>query len=322
MPKHLKLLLAIFALSLPFWWLFNAFAELSEDFFYTRELAKKPLLLAQISSHNFGQNPQRINNVPELELPAKAAISVLVDGIGREFPLFRKNTQEKLPIASITKLATALTAADIYSPSLAVVVSTEAVQQPEAKGELKVGEKLRVQDLLKILLVESSNDAAFALSQIIGENNFVAMMNLETESLGLENTFFINPSGLDPEDASKKAASSLYNYSSAEDLVELTKYLIFQKPELFEILGYNDYPLELENGALHHILQNTNELLGKMPEVLGGKTGYTERAGECLIVILKGPRSKSYFINAVLGAKNKFQEMENLINWVETSYQF
>lgn len=324
MNKNVKLLLCILLLSLPFWWLTNIFSQKWGEIFYAREITKKPPLIAQLSLDPGRQTPKRIRQSPYLEIAAQAAMSVLIDENGKEFPLFRKNAEEKLAIASISKLITGLTALDIYDSSFKVVVSKEAVWQPEATGNLKVGETLQVKDLVKILLVESSNDAAFALAQLIGEENFIDLMNLEAESLGLKNSHFVNPSGLDPEDLaeSEEPLPDPHNYSSAEDLVRLTKYLIFEKPGVLNLLGVKEEPLYLENGIFHHVLKNTNELLGKIPNVIGGKTGYTERAGECLIVILQGPWQGSYFVNVVLNTQNKFQTMQQLIDWVETSYQF
>ena len=317
MPKNLKLLLLILWLSLPFWWMTNIFEKGFRDFFYVREFNKRPLYLAQISSGSLSTKiPQRIAYIPD-EINAASAISVLIDAQGREFPLFKKNSQEKLAIASLTKLVTGLTALDIYDPSLKINITAEAVAQPEPIGQLKVGENLQVKDLLKIMLIESSNDAAFALSQVIGEKSFVDLMNLESQFLGLKSSHFVNPTGLDPEDL---AAS--HNYSSAEDLVKLAKHLIFEKPEIVGILGHAEYDLYLENGILHHTLKNTNKLLGERPDIIAGKTGHTEKAGECLILILRGPWRKSYFVNVVLGSQDKFQAMKKLIDWVNSSYKF
>ena len=158
------------------------------------------------------------------------------------------------------------------------------------------------------MLIESSNDAAYALSEVIGNGAFVDLMNLEAKYLGMEKTFFVDPMGI-----------SLENRSSAKDLVLLTKKLL-EKPLIWQITGMEEYDLYTPEGIFHHRLQNTNEFLGKMPEIIGGKTGYLQAAKECLILVLKEPKD-DFIINIILGAENKFEEMEKLINWITINFK-
>ena len=166
---------------------------------------------------------------------------------------------------------------------------------------------MQAKDLLYIMLIESSNDAAFALAEVIGVKGFVDLMNLKAKDMGLEDTRFFEPTGLDPEDPAQPV-----NYSSAQDLVKLGKYLLSEHPEILETLGKKEYPLYLENGVFHHTLQNTNELLGEIPGIIAGKTGFTERAGGCLILILEGKNPGTYLINVILNSPDKFEDMRKL----------
>jgi len=306
MSKNIKLFLIIILVSFPFWWGMNVFEKGLEDFFYAKNIEKNPpsLFIAQITQDYDLKNRDYEN----LEIEAESAISVEINSQGKEKVLFKKNAREPMPIASLTKLMTAIVAWEFYDPELRVQISKEAIEQEEDNGELKIGEILTVKDLLYIMLIESSNDAAYALAQVIGVEGFQDLMNLKAKDMDLKNTYFFNSTGLDPNSENSKEI----NYSSAEDLVKLGKYLL-KKPSILEILNKKEYPLYLKNGVLHHILSNTNELLGEIPEIIGGKTGFTERAGGCLIEILKGRRAGTYLINVILNSPARFEDMKKLI---------
>ncbi|RLC39718.1 MAG: hypothetical protein DRH33_02120 [Candidatus Nealsonbacteria bacterium] len=306
--RRLSLLLIVILISLPFWWGVNLFQKGLEDFFYAKEIEKNPpfLFVAQITQQK--PIPKNLSNF--FEIKAGSAISVEIDSNGKEKIIFEKNSNQKMAIASLTKLMTSVVATEFYDPSLRVQISKEAVKQAEENGNLKVGEILKVEELLPIMLCESSNDAAFALAQVIGIEGFTALMNLKAKDIGLTNTYFFNPTGLDPNEPSQPA-----NYSTAQDLVKLIKYLLKNHPEIIEILGKKEYPLYLENGVLHHVIKNTNELLGQIPEIIGGKTGFTERAGGCLVEILKSPKPNSYLITVILNSPDRFGEMKKLIEF-------
>lgn len=323
MPKNIKFFLVCFILSVFFWSGVNILEKGMEDFFYVRELEKNPsTLTADISYFALlhTEEPVRVQEIPDLKILAKSAISVFVDSQEKDLILFEKNKSEKLPIASLTKLITALVASNMYELSDTIKISEQAVRQEGEEIELKIGEVLSVKELLYMALIESSNDAAYALAtpniqtERLGEKSFVDLMNLEAYyNVGLnpETTYFINPTGLDPKDLSQ-----ITNHSTTEDLVKLAKYLIKYKPGILEILS------QRENGDFSHILENTNELLGEIEGIIGGKTGYTDRAGGCLILILEGPRKNTFLINVVLGSENRFKEMKQLINWTEQAFRF
>lgn len=314
--SNIKLFLVVFVLSLPFWLGYNFLVEASQNFFLSKELAKQPILAAlpsltaqiELKTANFEIEPCFYD-----EIQAKALFSALVNKQNKEKILFEKQPESRLAIASLTKLLTAAVSAEFYQQTENITVSAKAVNQLENFGGLKVGEVLRPNELLYIMLIESSNDAAFALSELVGSvNSFADLMNLKAKEIGMGNSVFYNPTGLDPDDL--KQPASQINLSTAKDLALLGKYLLFNHPEIIETLGQNQYALYSQNGALHHVLKNTNELLGQNPYIVGGKTGFSSQAGGCLFLILKASATGDYIINVILNSPDRFKDMEKLNN--------
>ena len=221
--------------------------------------------------------PYRKKGQEDPDLTARAAISVLIGKESREKILFEKDIDKILPIASVSKLMTAYVSLKNYE------------------------ESYRTNNLLHLLLVGSSNWASEELAQIMGQEEFILAMNSTAQELGLENTYFSNPSGLDQED---------FNYSTAKDLVKFTRHLFEEKSPVWRISLLKEY-----NGV-----SNTNELLGRVPGIIGGKTGGTIKAGECLVLLTEAPDNQGYIISIILGSAERFAEMERLLNWVQASY--
>ena len=217
--------------------------------------------------------------------------------------LFEKNKDKKLPIASLTKLMTALIVLEKYDLSQKFVINKRAMAEIGEQGNLKEGETLSIKNLLYIMLIESSNRAAYALSEVMGNDRFVEEMNNKAKLIDLSNTYFIDSTGLDPN-----------SYSTAKDLVILSRYLFEKYPIFREIMELKSFSLYI-NGEFHHKLINTNQLLGEN-RVIGGKTGFTDEAGGCFITIQANNKSEDYFINVILGAEDRFLEMRKLINLV------
>lgn len=320
MTIGLKIFLIVFILSLPFWWGINFFQKDFEDFLFWKEMADNPrLLTAQMIQEERLEKLKPIRNwqVEDLEIEAKSAISVLIDLENKERILFEKEGDKKLPIASLTKLMTAIVAMENYDLSQTVEIGKEAAKEKESFGKLRVGEFFEVKDLLFSLLIESSNGAAVALAEIIGLENFVDLMNLRAENLSLKNTLFFNPTGLDSEGSINRV-----NYSTVKDLVKLTLYVLETKPMIWEILSIYEIDLYSPNGVFHHKIKNTNEILGEIPKIIGGKTGWTPEAKGCLILIIEAPKNKGKIINIILGSENRFEEMRKLTNWLNSAYRW
>jgi len=170
--------------------------------------------------------------------------------------------------------------------------------------------------------MESSNDAAFSLANDydgMTGREFVGLMNTETERLNLKNTAFVNTTGLDPEDWEP---TDRINISTVSDLAELTKTLL---PEslVWQILStpeYNYFGPELVN--TNQLL--TDDTIDWQNRIIGGKTGYTDMAGGCFLLVLESP-DKGTLVNIILGTENtdaRFQEMKTLVNWLNQAHQW
>ncbi|MDD2731778.1 MAG: serine hydrolase [Candidatus Pacebacteria bacterium] len=320
-----KVFLASFILSLPLWWGVNAFSLSFENFIFWYELSKTPgVFTANIGqAYDIDISRDKLNRsinglFEEIEVKSEAALVLEVMPGNVERVIYEKNIDKPLAIASLSKLMTALVVFDLketYGFSEPVLITEEAVNQDGSSkyGELAEGEYLRVKDLVYIMLIESSNDAAFALSELVSDKElenkdepFVGLMNIYAKNIGLYSTKFINSTGLD--------SGSGANLSTALDVARLTKYIYIKYPKIFEITSQNSYEVAKADGSLHHFIpENTNKLLTEIKGVIGGKTGWTPLAKGCLLIILKNPSSSSYFINVVLGADDRFSEMKKLI---------
>lgn len=253
--------------------------------------------------------PLRRTDVSEIEINASAAIALDVNS---EKILYQKNIYQKFPIASLTKLMTASVILENADLEQVASISKNAVNTYGEMGNLVVGKKITLKNLLYILLMESSNDAAVALSEYLLEDrglDLVSLMNEKNKELELNNTFFSDPSGLNKN-----------NVSSVWDIGQITKYTLKQNL-IWDILHTASIDLPSDNGFNHH-LTNTNKLLGKAPEMIGGKTGYTEEAGGCMIAVIQMPEKNSKIILVILGTDDRFKETEKLIEWVTKAYVF
>lgn len=310
-------------LSLPLWWLVNIGEQKLESFLFSQEIATNPQILtaqAQIAWFETmeAMKPIKKSEAEDLKINSRAGISLFVsEEDDKERTLWSKNSEEKMPIASLTKLMTALVVLENYDLSEIVEISQKAVNQSGDNGSLKVGEIFTVRDLLYPLLMESSNDAAYALAEVIGREAFVDLMNLEVQKIGMKNTSFGNPTGLDADEDPLR----MENYSTVKDLVKLVKELIPRKI-IWNISLTAEYNLYSSDNVFHHKIININELLEVIPEIVGGKTGYTEQSGGCLFLLIESPRNRGYIINILLGSPDRFFEMEELLNWIKENYKW
>ncbi len=312
-----KILVSFFALSLLFF---------SGTNIFKKSLSASPeLLVAEIALEEKLQEflnlrPIKKNETADLKIISKSAISVLIDKENKDRTLFQKENEQKLPIASLAKLMTAWVVLEHYDLAEEITISKAAANQYGNIKKLEEGKTFSVEYLLYPLLMESSNAAAYALAndyqKETGEKEFAELMNQEAEKIGLNNTFFANPTGLDPEDSKTEI-----NYSTANDLAKLAKKLL-EKPLIWEILSLPKYSLYGPE------LVNTNRFLldgstGWQDKIIGGKTGYTDEAEGCLLLVLKAPKNQGYLINVILGAdgkENRFEEMRKLVDWLKTAY--
>jgi D-alanyl-D-alanine carboxypeptidase (penicillin-binding protein 5/6) len=206
------------------------------------------------------------------------------------------DAREQLPVASITKLMTALVTLERAELDELVTVSKRAAAIGESSIDLDVGERLTVADLLRAALIQSANDAANALAAHVGDGSiarFVQLMNAKARVLGLTDTHFVNPDGLDARG----------HVSSARDVTKLAR-VAMQQPFIRETVRI------VETRVAGRRLVNWNDLLSTFPRLLGVKTGHTSRAGWSQVAAARGAGVTIYA--TLLGGPSRAQRNEDL----------
>lgn len=233
--------------------------------------------------------------VPELKIDVKAK-AVLVYDITGDKVIYENNADLIFPLASLTKIMTAFIALEETQPDAVVKLSKNAIGQPGDEG-LLVDDEWLVDDLVQILLATSSNDAAVALQEdfaiksettVAGVNNFVRLMNRQANRLGLENTQFVDGSGLD---VTKNLGSSS---GSLRDVQILSATFLKSYLEFSRLAARSEFSIENNNKT--YLFYNTNEELKNIPGVVFSKTGYTDVAGGHVVIIIEPEPGQYYFI--------------------------
>lgn len=236
------------------------------------------------------------------ELSAKSAIIYDLDS---EKAIYEKNSIQKLPMASLTKIMTAIVAIENKKPNDLYVVHARDLVGEDSMG-LSAGEILSFDELLHGLMLPSGNDAAevFASNYKAGRVEFINVMNAKAQSLGLLNTKFDNPSGLQGDGV---------QYTTAYDLLILTRYALENYPEFRKVVSTAEYDIPQTPTHKAFDLYNETNLLTTYEGVRGVKTGYTPEAGFCLITYLdyKGHR----LIGIILNSENRRGEMRSLLDY-------
>lgn len=209
-------------------------------------------------------------NPPDRPVVKAAALYLVELESGRV--LIEQNATRRLPPASLTKIMTALVALDAAPLQEVVKIDRRAVVH-HSSYHFRAGEQFLLRDLLTAMLVASANDACEAIAWHVGgdDRRFVAMMNERAGKLGLKSTHFANPCGFDAPE----------HYSTAADLAKLTERAL-QEPIFSMMVRTLVRDISTVNGTRQIVLRSTNELLVD-PDVNGVKTGYTSKAGRCLI---------------------------------------
>lgn len=235
--------------------------------------------------------------------PAVSAKNIFLIDQTSQTVLLQKSADQSVFPASTTKMMTALVVLENFSLDQTITV-TQSYPIGQNVG-FKPGETLTVEQLLYALLVQSGNDAAEILAENLpsGRQAFIDAMNTKAAELNLVHTRFTNPTGIDESG----------HYSSAADLARLASTAL-KNPEFARIVA-------TENTIVTtHILTNVNQLLGKIPGVLGVKTGFTDGAGQSLVTLVS--RDNHPVIMVVLGSLDRFGDSEKLINWIYSNFHW
>ena len=222
--------------------------------------------------------------------------------------LYGKNETKQVKMASTTKIMTSLVIIENCDLSETIEVSKKAASTGGSRLGLKTGDKITIKDLLYGLMLCSGNDAAVALAEYAGGDiqGFAELMNKKASELGLANTHYESPHGLDSDG----------HYTTAYELAILTDYAL--KNETFsKIVGTKNYTITI-NGYPKN-LSNTNELLGYLNGVYGVKTGFTNGANRCLVTACK--RDEMDIICVVLGADTKKYRTQDSIKLIEYAFK-
>lgn len=194
------------------------------------------------------------------KLPSTLAEAYLVGDAETGEIILKKNPDMKSPMASVTKLLTAVVTKENIDLHHLTTVSKSSYNTYGSEGELALGEKILTGDLMYPLLIESSNDAAEVLADDFGREKFMTLLNEKAESLGMYDTFYDDPSGLSP-----------LNKTTVVDLFKLALYVNHSYPELLDITRVRQYAI------LQHLWKNKNAMLDN-PDFAGGKNGFIDEA--------------------------------------------
>lgn len=262
------------------------------------------------AASGFSLNSALSSEPQDLNIPAASAIALDRDS---DAVLFEKNKDKRAAIGSTTKMMTAIVVLESGALLNEVVnVSDEAAHTEGSTMGTKPGDQLSLKDMLYGLLIPSGNDAAVALAQHVSRgrtDQFVDLMNEKARVLGLHNTRFANPTGLDQEG----------NYSSVYDLAQLMDYAL-DNPFFIDAFSLKEYTAYVLNKPETRVFTATDKLVGTRPDIIGGKTGFTYQAGYCFIGVSQ--RDGHKLITVVLNAKDRFKETEQIVDWIFEQYQW
>lgn len=224
-------------------------------------------------------------------------------------PVITFNADNALPIASLTKIVTAVVAIENYNLDLKVRIPEECtlIDNSYTKTNFASGETFFLEDLLTATLVSSSADAACAIESLEPHGEFISKMNNLATKLELQNTKFDNTIGIDSDG----------NYSTVNDLIAVIRYSK-QSETLIKLASTETSIIQAINTGSQYKIETTNDLLVKIPGVTGFKTGYTTEAGECLILSYQNKLNNFVFI--VLGSDDRFLDTKKMINYVQSTY--
>lgn len=283
------------------------------------------LFLRSGESATIAKNPEiknKINPFKNLDLEAKAVyvFDTKTDGV-----FYEKNQEAQLPLASLAKIMTGVVALSIM-PEFSIINIENEYLAPEGDSGLFPNEKWTLGNLLNLILLESSNDGAYAVASVVGayrlggnstnpesQKEFISIMNKKAKDLDLTQTYFLNETGLDISQSLSGA------YGSARDAAKLIAFAYKNYPSVFDSTKYDTLPTESLNETKHEV-KNTNKSINDFPVLLASKTGYTDLAGGNLAIIFDAGFARPIAV-AILGSteEGRFTDAEKLV-WATLEY--
>jgi D-alanyl-D-alanine carboxypeptidase len=312
---------------------FYVFATVFDSLFHTVTLAKALFSKTDTISFDTTKAPERLLGSDDVAAetvllqstkkgdyyalnssatPKTSGLSFLVGDLDTGQIILEKNSEMVLPIASVSKLMTAVIVKDSFDQHKQVTVTRSSVNTYGSAGGLIAGEKVLVTDLLYPLLMESSNDAAEVFAEGFGRSSFLKKMNLKAHELGMADTTYSDPSGL-----------TYLNVSTVGDLFLLARFIDQKKPELWDITRIREYAI------LSHKWQNANHQLAKT-SFIGGKNGYTDEALRTTVSLFEIPlkikgkatKEKKRIVIVVLKSNDREGDIDKLLRYTENNIGF
>ncbi|MBZ9578694.1 L,D-transpeptidase family protein [Patescibacteria group bacterium] len=245
------------------------------------------------------------------KFPEVSAASFLVADLDSDLVFTEKDSQKQFPIASLTKLITALIVAENVDLRKSILVKLEMLEAYGSTEGLEAGKRFRVVELFYPLLIESSNDAAEVLSHFLGKEKTIKLMNEKAKAILMTQTNFVGPSGFDSQ-----------NVSTAQDLFYLARYILNNRPPLLEITkgemvrSFGEVKFEIENFWNKNIFINDSSFLG-------GKTGFLPEAEQTALFIFRFINEQEEERNIailLLGSKNSKTDAQKIYIWLQENY--
>lgn len=264
--------------------------------------------------------------------PELSAHSYLVQFVDENEPILKSREWKRMKPASLTKMLTALIAEEELGPDTRIVFSEKAKQVEEKLSPAQPGDVFVRDDAIRLALVPSANDAATALAEAVGKKYgaftfrdamdvFVSRMNRKAQELGMNDSAFQNPTGLDDDE----------HYTTAADLVHLIRYAWKYHPELWEMSRQPVVQAMPMNGMTPYTMPSTDILLSEFPALLGGKTGLTDGAGQTLMLLYPveerldssaGQKTAPRIaVIVLLGSDDRFGDGRKVIQWLEEQFK-
>lgn len=239
-----------------------------------------------------------IKSLPKTSIKNVTAKEYIVHNIDDDSIIIQNNNEVVKPIASVTKLITAVMARKLLDQDSYIIITQKILNVYGNEGHLRLGEKLKVSELMYPLLLVSSNDTAEALASSYsgGRQKFIREMNDWVNSIGAYKTYFRDASGLSPD-----------NVSSANDLIIITKWILKNDPEIFDITLNKDKTIRT------HTWTNPTHFLN-LSTYVGGKNGYTPEANRTSVSLFKIGKQKKLFAVVLLGSASRDNDTLDLLD--------
>ena len=264
--------------------------------------------------------PKQIQKTESLILNSTTTsyFSVFIGNSGESKILATEKSTERKRIASITKIISAMVITDNLKDDDIIFISKENLTDAGNFGTFKEGEQFYAKDLIKAVLVPSENVAVRAFAEKVDKEDFDSLMNRKILIIGMKNSYFSNPSGLDypPHEFD-------FNYSTPEDVALAILYIKNNYPDLLAITTLEKINICDTSNSNCRELQSTDKLLNSLDfpfKIVGAKTGDTLRARKNLAMIIEAPENRGVIINVIIDSVDHFADMKKLTNWVVDSY--